>query len=129
MRQRHESFADRQIRLAKEAGAFDGLDGQGKPLPGIDGLPDEDWWIKEKLRREQVELELPPALEIRQAKRDLLASLGSIETEGEVRRRVEALNGRIAFVNRVATSGPPSTTTVIDIEAVLVDWRASNGRS
>jgi hypothetical protein len=115
-RRQHETFADRQIRLAKEAGAFDGLSGEGQPIRGIDGPADEDWWIKEKLRREQVDLQLPPALEIRQAKRDLLAELSDLVDEGIVRSRIEELNRRIAYVNRTATSGPPSTTTLIDTE-------------
>jgi hypothetical protein len=120
---RRESLAEREIRLAREAGHFDALPGIGKPLPGIDGEPDDDWWIKEKLRREEVELELPPALAIRQAKRDLLAALPALIDERDVRERLEALNQRIAHVNRVATSGPPSTTTVIDVEAVTTTWR------
>jgi hypothetical protein len=120
---RRESLAEREIRLAREAGHFDGLPGTGKPLPGIDGETDQDWWIKEKLRREQVELELPPALAIRQAKRDLLAALPALVDEHDVRQRLESLNERIARVNRVAASGPPSTTTVIDVEAVIATWR------
>ena len=71
---------DRQIRLARESGSFDGLPGTGRPLRGIDEV-DEDWWIREKLRRKQVEFELPPALAIRQAKRDLMASLSTFADE------------------------------------------------
>ncbi len=122
MRPRHESLADRQIRLAREAGEFDSLPGQGLPLRGIDDPSDDDWWIKEKLRREQVELELPPALEIRQAKSDLLTLLPTLTDEADVRLRLETLNNRIAYVNRVATSGPPSTTTVINIETTVARW-------
>jgi hypothetical protein len=66
---------------------------------------------------------LQPALAIRQAKRDLLAALPALIDERDVRERLEALNQRIAHVNRVATSGPPSTTTVIDVEAVITTWR------
>jgi Domain of unknown function (DUF1992) len=120
---RNESLADRQIRLARESGMFDGLDGYGKPLPGIDEPHDDDWWIKEKLRREQVELELPPTLEIRFAKRDLLAALHEIEDEAEVCRRIESLNKRITEVNRVPSKGPPSTTTVINLVDALREWR------
>lgn len=116
-------MADRQIRLARESGLFDGLAGLGKPLPGIDDPVDEDWWIKEKLRREQVELDLPPTLEIRYAKRDLLASLSGIADEHEVRRRIDVLNARIAEVNRVPSEGPPSTTTIINVDHALATWR------
>jgi hypothetical protein len=120
---RQETEAERQIRLAREAGAFDGLPGEGKPLPGIDDPHDDDWWIKEKLRREQVAVKLPPTLEIRFAKRDLLAALPDIADEADLRRRIEALNKRITEVNRVPSSGPPSTTTVINVEATIEDWR------
>jgi Domain of unknown function (DUF1992) len=123
---RRESLAEREIRLAREAGLFDALAGAGKPLPGLDGEPDEDWWIKDKLRREQVTLELPPALAIRQAKRDLLAALPGLSDEADVRERLEALNQRIAHVNRVATVGPPSTTTLVDVEKAIAEWREVN---
>lgn len=125
---RRESPVDRQIRLASESGSFDDLAGYGLPLQGIDEFDDEDWWIKEKLRREQVELELPPALAIRQAKRDLLASLSAFDDEADLRRRIDVLNERIAHVNRVATSGPPSTTTLIDVERTVGEWRKTQAR-
>ena len=120
---RRESHVDRQIRQARESGSFDDLAGNGRPLQGIDDVDDEDWWIKEKLRREQVELELPPALAIRQAKRELLASLSAFAEEADLRRRIDDVNGRIARVNGVATSGPPSTTTLIDVERTVQAWR------
>jgi hypothetical protein len=124
MASRHESPAERQIRLAREAGEFDGLAGIGKPLPGLDdSIGDEDWWIKEKLRREQVVIELPPALAIREAKRALLASIGDFTDESSLRSSLEQLNERISYVNRVATAGPPSTTMMIDVEAIVAAWR------
>lgn len=118
-----ESHVDRQIRLARESGSFDDLTGNGRPLQGIDDVDDEDWWIKEKVRREQVEFELPPTLAIRQAKRDLLASVPTFGDEADLRHRIDELNERIARVNRVATSGPPSTTTLIDVERTVQAWR------
>ena len=123
-----ESRVDRQIRLARESGSFDDLAGNGRPLQGIDDVDDEDWWIKEKLRREQVEFELPPALAIRQTKRDLLASVPTFGDEADLRRRIDELNERIARVNRVATSGPPSTTTLIDVERTVLAWRNTRSR-
>lgn len=120
-----ESLGDRQTRLGRESGSFDGLPGSGKPIPGIDDPHDDDWWIKEKLRREQVELELPPTLEIRFGKRDLLGSLHEIPDEAEVRRRIDVLNKRIAEVNRVPSEGPPSTTTLINVDEALAAWRNS----
>ncbi|MBL8926482.1 MAG: DUF1992 domain-containing protein, partial [Pseudonocardia sp.] len=39
----HETFVERQIRLAQERGEFDDLPGNGKPLPGLDGPDDENW--------------------------------------------------------------------------------------
>ncbi len=120
---RRESHVDRQIRLARESGSFDDLTGNGRPLQGIDDVDDEDWWIREKVRREQVELDLPPTLAIRQAKRDLLASVPTFGEEADLRHRIDELNERIARVNGVATSGPPSTTTLIDVERTVQAWR------
>ena len=122
---RRETLAERQIRLAREAGAFDDLPGTGAPLTGLDDAPDEDWWIKDKLRREQMDIDLPPALAIRQAKRECLAGLPALTDEAEVRRVVAALNERIAAVNRAAIAGPPSTTTLVDVDEVITTWRSS----
>jgi len=47
-------IAEEQIRAAQDAGQFDNLQGFGKPIPGIDDPHDEFWWIKAKLKREQL---------------------------------------------------------------------------
>jgi hypothetical protein len=46
-----ESLPERLIREAIEAGEFDHLEGQGKPLPGA-GQPDDDlWWVRAWVKR------------------------------------------------------------------------------
>src|SRR6476660_4058855 len=50
-----ESWIDAQIRVAKENGAFDNLPGAGKPLPDSDQPFDPDWWVKQLVKREQIE--------------------------------------------------------------------------
>jgi hypothetical protein len=46
-----ESFTERQIREAQQAGEFDALEGEGRPLQDLDDPHDEFWWVKRKLRR------------------------------------------------------------------------------
>ena len=59
-----ESWAERQIEEGRRSGLFDGLDGEGKPIDGLDGPHDEEWWVKAKLRREEIDY-LPPTIAIR----------------------------------------------------------------
>ena len=48
---RFESLPERLIRLAMDAGEFDDLPGQGRPIPGA-GTPDDDlWWVRGWLKR------------------------------------------------------------------------------
>ena len=51
---RYEPFADRIVREAIERGEFDNLPGKGKPLH-LKRVGDPDWWIKDKLEREQLD--------------------------------------------------------------------------
>jgi len=46
-----ETYPDRLIREATEAGEFDHLPGRGKPLPNAGVVDDELWWVREWLRR------------------------------------------------------------------------------
>jgi hypothetical protein len=57
-----DSLAEDRIREAQASGEFDNLPGFGKPIPGIDEPYDELWWVKDKLKREAVELAAGPGL-------------------------------------------------------------------
>jgi hypothetical protein len=48
--------AENKIRAAIEAGEFDNLPGFGQPSELIDELYDPHWWIRRKLREEQMRL-------------------------------------------------------------------------
>ena len=61
----YESWVERLIREATERGEFDNLPGQGKPIKGLNGRDEENWWIKAYLEREQLPLPLPTSLALR----------------------------------------------------------------
>lgn len=117
-----ESWVDRQIREAQERGEFDNLPGAGKPLPDLDGVRDELWWIRRKLKRENATY-LPPTLQIRkdlELAREHIARAGS---EQRVRQIIADINQRIRTVNRTAIEGPPSTVMPLDEEETVRRWR------
>ena len=117
-----ESFTERKIREAESKGAFANLPGFGKPIPGIDEPSDENWWIREKLRRENVNA-LPPVLEARLAKERTLAELHSAPTEREARRRLEDLNDLIRRAHFSHAPGPAEGVLPVDVEREIVAWR------
>jgi hypothetical protein len=117
-----ESLAEARIREAQAAGEFDNMPGRGQPIPGIDGIDDPWWWIKQKLRRENLSL-MPPALEIRLEVEKALAEIWQLRHESLVRSAVAALNERIRAANLAAVWGPPSTTLPLNIEEVIAQWR------
>jgi hypothetical protein len=119
-----ETWIDRQIRQGMEAGAFDDLPLTGRPIPGLDHPRDEMWWVRDKLRRENVSY-LPPTLAIRKELEDTLAEVGRSQRESEVRKLVEAINAKIRKVNSTATAGPPSTLVPLDVDRVVDRWRAA----
>src|SRR5438309_6610428 len=90
-----ESWLEEQIRQAREDGAFDNLEGAGKPLPDLDQGYDPDWWVKKLIQREKVSV-LPPALELLRKVEGEMARIWTSRAEAEVRARVAALNAGIA---------------------------------
>ena len=119
-----ETWIDRQIREGMERGEFDGLPGHGKPIADLDRVRDEMWWVKDKLRREQVSF-LPPTLALRKEVDEAKAAIATATTEAEVRRVVTDINAKIRAVNRVATAGPPTTLAPFDVDEVVARWRAA----
>ena len=122
--QGHETLVERQIRLAHERGDFDDLPGKGKPLPGLDGPDDEDWWVKGYLRREGLSSEplLPTPLQLRREIERLPETLSGLPDEQAVRGVVRELNRRIAEWVR-APSGPAVPVRRVDPEAIVQGWR------
>ena len=116
-----ETWIDRQIREGIERGDFDGLPGHGKPLRGIDRPRDELWWVRDKLRREDVSY-LPPALVLRKEVQDARTRIAAAADEATVREIVAGLNERIVAANSRATTGPPTTQAPLDVEQVVERW-------
>jgi hypothetical protein len=123
--EKFESLAERKIREAQAEGQFDSLPGFGKPIPDLDGPDDENWWIKNKLRREGLVI-LPPILEARRDIEKTLEAVRSMHSERQVRLAIKALNERIRAAHFSPASGPPDGVRLVDSEAVVRTWRASN---
>jgi Domain of unknown function (DUF1992) len=123
---RYESVIDQQIRKAEERGDFADLPGKGKPLPGLDGPDDENWWIKSWIRREGVPSEalLPTPLQLRKESERLPETVRDLPTEEAVRAAISDLNRRIAEWVR-APSGPAVPVRPVDADAIVREWRAA----
>jgi DnaJ-like protein len=123
---RYESVIDQQIRKAEERGDFADLPGKGKPLPGLDGPDDENWWIKSWIRREGVPSEalLPTPLQLRKEAERLPETVRDLPTEEAVRAAVAEVNRRIAEWVR-APSGPAVPVRPVDTDAILQEWRSA----
>lgn len=117
-----ESWVDRQIREAKERGDFDNLSGTGEPIAGLDRPHDDLWWVRDKLKREQLSY-LPPALALRKDAEDTLELAMAAPSESEVRRLVEELNDRIRAGLRTP-SEPPVDLMPYGVDEVVERWRA-----
>ena len=68
--------------------------------------------------------DVPPALAIRQEAEAVLAAVARETDERLVRERLEALNARIRKLNRTHAAGPCTTLAPLDVEAVVLRWRA-----
>ncbi len=118
------SWVDRQIDDARSDGLLDNLEGSGKPIPGLGEPRDDDWWVKDKLRREGVNW-VPPTLAIRAERDAAVAEAEVAGTEAELRGIIERVNERIRHVNSHTVSGPPTTVWTVDPEPIVERWRAS----
>jgi hypothetical protein len=118
-----ESFVERKIREAQERGEFDDLAGAGQPIEGLDDR-DELWWIRQKLRQENISY-LPPALAVRRQRDDALDLINRATTESAVRSIVAEVNAKIVEVNRNPMLGPPTTVMALDMERVVREWKES----
>lgn len=118
-----QSWVERQLEEGRREGMLDNLQGSGKPIPGLDESRDDDWWVKEKLRREGVSW-VPPTLAIRAERDAAVAEAEAADTEDDLRRIIERVNERIRYVNSHTVSGPPTTVWTVDPDPIVERWRA-----
>lgn len=118
-----QEWVEAQIQRAQNAGEFDNLAGAGKPLKLAD-QHDPDWWVKDFIRREDVETEalLPPAVQLRKEKQQVLDKVRGMRRESEVREYLADLNKRIR-INIRDTTGPVVPTGPVNEDAVIAQWR------
>ena len=120
----YETSIDRQLREAAERGEFDGLPGIGKPLTGYGEEYDDDWWVKDWLRREGGAAGvIPPTLAVRRDAEDLEPAVDRLRAEALVREHVAGLNERIDRARRGLIGGPPGVLPPFDADAVVAGWR------
>lgn len=116
------AWVEIQVQQAMRNGEFDNLPGAGKPIPGIDGPYDPDWWLKRLIERERITV-LPPALALRKENTELEETLDRESRPAEVRRILEDFNARIVDARRQLQGGPPVVTPLRDVEAELAAWK------
>ena len=126
----YETSIDRQLREAQERGEFDNLPGTGKPLSDAGREYDEDWWVKDWLRREGDSASvLPPTLQLRREAEDLAKLADRRTSEGAVRELVAELNAQIRKARSGLMDGPPVLLPPIDVEDVLRGWRERRAKT
>lgn len=117
------SNAEIAIQQAMRRGDFDDLPGAGKPLTGLTGRHDPDWWIRQKIQNEQLTGLGPPALTLRTENAHLDDRLDALFREDEVRAALEDFNSRVIEARRQLLGGPPVVTPTRDVEAEVRAWR------
>ncbi len=113
-----ESHADEKIRSAYQTGEFDNLSGYGKPIPGIDEPLDELWWLRKKLKSEEITI-AAPGMEIRTDIERTLERATSLEGAAEIRHQLMLLNERIRASNRRLIGHAGGTVMEVEVEKVV----------
>ena len=122
------SWVDRVVDRAIADGQFDHNPYAGRPLPGIDGRHDPDWWVKGLVEREGITGVLPEALQLRKDEASLREALDREASPEGVRRRVLEFNRRVVEARRQLRGGPPVVTDLRDVEAEVDAWRERRAR-
>ncbi|WP_448808635.1 DnaJ family domain-containing protein [Agromyces bauzanensis] len=117
------AYVENAIQQAIRRGEFDNLPGAGKPLEGLTGRYDPDWWIRRKIEREQLSGLGPPALTLRVENAQFEAHLDRMHRESDVREAVEDFNRRVIEARRQLLGGPPVVTPTRDAGDEIRAWR------
>ncbi len=123
----NETWIDKQIREAQECGEFDNLPGAGKPLTNLGDPNDPDWWIRDFVRRENLDMTgaLPGPLALRKEAAGFPESLADVRTEAEAREILEDFNRRVKADRLRPAVGnlPPLISRTVDVDEIVEQWR------
>ena len=115
-------YVDTVIDQAMRRGEFDNLPLHGKPIPGIGGKHDPDWWVKGLIERENITGVLPSA-QLRKDDAELDARLDLEAMEERVREIVTEFNARVVDARRQLQGGPPIVTPTRDVDEQVRRWQ------
>jgi hypothetical protein len=120
-----ETWIDSQISRAREQGAFDDLDGAGKPLPRRQREETSYDWALSWARRENADVTgmLPTGLSLRKEREELPARVAGQISEAAARAVVEAHNARVDRYYRRPVEGPWIPVGMADVEEMVAEWR------
>jgi hypothetical protein len=116
-------YVDVVVDQAMRRGEFDNLPLQGKPIPGLTGTHDPDWWVKGLIERENITGFLPSA-QLRKDDAELDDKLDLEGMEQRVREIVTDFNARVVDARRQLQGGPPVVTPTRDVDHEVARWRA-----
>lgn len=117
------AYVETVIQQAIRRGDFDNLRGAGKPIADLGPQHDPDWWIKRKIREEQLTGLGPPALTLRIEHAEFDARADALAREEDVREYVTDFNRRVIEARRQLQGGPPVVTPTRDVESEVAAWR------
>jgi hypothetical protein len=122
-----ETWIDNQITRAREDGAFEGLDGAGKPLPRRLREQTSYDWALEWAKRENADVAgmLPTGLALRKEREELPARVARQTSEDAVRALVAAHNARVDQYYRRPVEGVWVPVGMADVDEVVAEWRRS----
>ena len=119
-------LAEQKIVEAQKSGLFDNLDGFGKPISFEDDDP--NWWIKQKVKAEGLNL-LPPALLLARFVERQIERIMKLNSRSAVIDAVNVLNTYIRKANMKICWGPASTISEYRHEEILEKWSRSQENS
>ncbi|WP_454850251.1 DnaJ family domain-containing protein [Promicromonospora soli] len=116
-------YVDVVVDQAMRRGEFDNLPLHGKPIPGLTGTHDPDWWVKGLIERENITGLLPSA-QLRKDDAELDGRLDLEAMEERVREIVTDFNARVVDARRQLQGGPPVVTPTRDVDEEVARWTA-----
>lgn len=115
-----EPWIERTLREAVEAGEFDDLPGQGRPISDIDLPYDADWWVRRWWERNRARDEAAALSAVVQRRLPLVMARPD---EAGVRAGLEEINGMITGASKSAE------VATIPIDEMLAAWRRRRSRN